>query len=85
LVAREFLAAGIPVLAARAGGLPEAVVHGVNGLLFDSGDASDLAGLMRRCMEEAGLVERLGQGVSPVLDAARDAARWENIYQAGSA
>jgi len=85
LVAREFLAAGIPVLAARTGGLPEAVANGVNGMLFDPGDASELAGLMRRCMDEAGFVERLAQGVMPILDAAGDAASWENIYQAGSA
>ncbi len=36
-------AAGVPIVASRAGGIPEAVVHGLNGLLVPPADASALA------------------------------------------
>lgn len=39
----EAMAAGVPVVAASVGGNPEAVDHGVNGLLFERGDHSALA------------------------------------------
>ena len=39
----EYMAAGLPVIATRVGGIPEAVVHGVTGYLVDSGDVDDFA------------------------------------------
>lgn len=42
----EAMACGRPVLAARAGALPELVTPGVNGYLFQAGDVADAA----RCM-----------------------------------
>jgi len=39
----EAMAAGVPPVAAAVGGNPEAVDHGVNGLLFDAGDSGQLA------------------------------------------
>jgi len=41
--ALEAMAAGVPVLAVRAGGLPEIVEHGRNGFLAESRDPEDLA------------------------------------------
>jgi len=43
LVALEARAHGRPVIASRIGGLPELVEEGVDGLLFEAGDADDLA------------------------------------------
>jgi glycosyltransferase involved in cell wall biosynthesis len=43
LVAVEAFACGTPVIASRHGGLGELVEDGVTGLLFDPGDADDLA------------------------------------------
>ncbi len=42
----EANAAGVPVIAARTGGVPSIVTHGNNGLLFEPGNADELAGQM---------------------------------------
>jgi glycosyltransferase involved in cell wall biosynthesis len=63
LVAVEAMAAGVPVIASRVGGLPEVVTDGVTGLLVEPGDAASLAdaidGLLRNPDERA-LLGRAG-------------------------
>ena len=60
--AREALAAGVPVIASRIGGIPETVRHGTNGLLFEPGDPADLARQIRRLIEEPDLLDHLRAG-----------------------
>ena len=48
IVTREALLAGLPVVAARRGALPEAIQDGENGLLFEPENANDL----RRCLAQ---------------------------------
>lgn len=43
LSALEALASGVPVIGARAGGLPEVVTHGETGYLFEVGDVEGMA------------------------------------------
>jgi glycosyltransferase involved in cell wall biosynthesis len=64
LAASECLAARVPVLAPRLGGLGEAITDGVDGLLFDALDVDDLARCLDRLAGDAGLLERLQSGVS---------------------
>ncbi|HEV7751514.1 MAG TPA: glycosyltransferase [Baekduia sp.] len=64
LVAGECLAARVPVLAPRMGGLAEAIRDGVDGLAFDGGDAAGLARAIERLASEAGLLESLQAGIA---------------------
>lgn len=64
LVTREALAAGVPVIASDCGGPTEAVRPERNGLVFATGDASDLAACLRRFVLEPGLAETLRAGAA---------------------
>lgn len=57
----EAQAAGLPVVATRHGGIPEAVADGETGLLVPERDAAALAGALRRVIDEAGMRLRLGR------------------------
>lgn len=56
----EGMAAGLPVVAARAGGPAEVVRDGVDGLLYPPGDVGGLAGALRRLASDDQLRDRLG-------------------------
>lgn len=43
MVVLEAMTAGVPVVATRVAGIPEAIRHGRDGVLADPGDAEDLA------------------------------------------
>jgi len=49
----EGMAAGVPVIAARAGGPAEILRHDVTGVLYESGDLGGLASAMRRMLDPA--------------------------------
>jgi glycosyltransferase involved in cell wall biosynthesis len=55
-------AAGVPIIASRAGGIPEAVRDGVNGLLVPPGDVAGLADAMATLLDDGALRYRLGAG-----------------------
>lgn len=62
-------AAQVPIIACRAGGMPEAVRDGLNGLLIDVGDVAALGEAMNRLLDDAALRERMGAaGRQRVLD-----------------
>jgi glycosyltransferase involved in cell wall biosynthesis len=52
MVAAEGLAAGCPVVAARAGALPEIVQDGKCGLLYEPGNSDELAACMMEYLED---------------------------------
>ncbi|HLS32262.1 MAG TPA: glycosyltransferase, partial [Brevibacterium sp.] len=62
LVALESMASGVPVVAARAGGLPFAVRDGVGGLLHEPGSVEDLTAKVSRVLEDSELRGRLSEG-----------------------
>jgi glycosyltransferase involved in cell wall biosynthesis len=57
----ESMAAGVPVVATRVGGVPELVREEVDGLLVPAGEAEALAGAMLRLLREPELAERMGR------------------------
>ena len=70
LTVEEAFQARLPVLASDHGGLRERVREGIDGLLFRPGDPADLARVMRRLLDEPGLLERLGREprLAPTLE-----------------
>jgi len=61
LVALEALAAGVPVVASRVGGIPEYVTDGECGLLVPPESPRELAKALRRVLYDEGLQTKLGQ------------------------
>ncbi|MAG54779.1 MAG: hypothetical protein CMJ83_00655 [Planctomycetes bacterium] len=59
LTIHEAFMAGIPVIASNFGGMAEFVLHEENGLLFEVGDAEDLAVQIRRLHDDRSLLEKL--------------------------
>lgn len=55
-------AAGVPIVAARAGGIPEAVREGVNGLLVPPSDPAALGRAMLQVLLDPALAARLREG-----------------------
>ncbi|MDB6074372.1 MAG: hypothetical protein JWO89_2012 [Verrucomicrobiaceae bacterium] len=58
----EAMASGVPVLATKHGGIPEAVTDGVSGLLVAENDAPALAAAAMRVIEDKDLRCRIGLG-----------------------
>ena len=67
-VALEALARGRPVIGSRAGGIPDAVVDGGNGLLVPSGDPEALAEAVVRLCSDRALAEQLAARARPSIE-----------------
>jgi len=84
LVIHEAFMAGVPVVAARTGGIPELIEHGVSGLLYEPRSADELAARLSILLEDRALLRRLATSLPPVRSIAEDANGWERIYHACS-
>lgn len=60
-IMQEGLACGMAVIGSANGGTAETIIHGENGLLFQPGDAADLARQIRRLLEEPSLLRKLAE------------------------
>lgn len=72
-VGEESMAHGIPVVGARIGGIPEMVTDGVDGLLFEPGQAADLAAKAARLWHDDALASRFGSAARQ-----KALARWSS-------
>ena len=61
LVFLEAGACGTAVVGARAGGIPDAIVHGETGLLVPPDDARELAGALHQLLTDPALRNRMGR------------------------
>jgi len=80
----EYLAAGVPLLAARVGVVPEVLVDGEHAALVPAGDADALATTLAGLLEDSGRRRRLGEAghrlVVERFSGARVAAALEAHY-----
>lgn len=81
LVIQEAFLAKTPVIASRIGGIPELVQDGVNGLLFNPGDAEDLQRKMEYVINNPDIINKFKENTPPVKDIASHAKEIEEIYQ----
>jgi glycosyltransferase involved in cell wall biosynthesis len=83
--ALEAMAAGRPVVARRVGALPEAVLHGISGLLVDDEEPESVAAALRDLLKDPARARALGEaGRRRALEhftPERHAARVEAIYR----
>lgn len=61
MVILEAFAAGKPVIGSRIGGIPELIDHESDGLLFEAGNAGELAAAMRLLAENPDLASEMGR------------------------
>jgi len=61
-------AAGVPVIACRAGGMPEAVHDGVNGILVPPGEVEPLRAALALLLDDAALRQRYAQAGRRLAD-----------------
>lgn len=88
LVALEAAASGVPVIAAASGGLREAVVDGVTGIVLDSRDPAVWAEAVTRVLSDRPFADRLGAAArtrAEALDWERSAAGLVTVYRAALA
>jgi glycosyltransferase involved in cell wall biosynthesis len=57
----EAMACGLPVVAARSGGVPEIVRHGMDGFLVTPGEEKEFAAALKRILSDDGLRRQCGQ------------------------
>jgi glycosyltransferase involved in cell wall biosynthesis len=84
LVVCEAMAAGIPVVASRVGGLPDLVIDGCTGLLVRPGEAEDLARAMVSLLLDPTTADQLGaraRDVAATRSHAHLVDRMETIYR----
>lgn len=82
-VAAEGQRAGVPVVVANAGGLPEIVADHHDGLVFAAGDAADLAACLQQLIADPQLRSRLSSAarISALrFDPGKHAARMAEVF-----
>ncbi|MFQ5760306.1 MAG: glycosyltransferase family 4 protein, partial [Acidiferrobacterales bacterium] len=72
----EAMASGLPVVASRVGGIPEAVAEGKTGLLVEPADTPGLAGAVVRLVMDQDLRETMGKAAR---QRAIEVFSWERI------
>ena len=84
----EAMACGRPVVAAKAGGMPEIVQDGVNGVLVEPEDPSGLADALNSLLGNPGFCRRLGvtarEDAHRRFPAATMGAAYERVFQVNS-
>ena len=80
LVIHEAFMAGVPVVAARIGGIAGLIADGVSGLLFDAGSSSALAQALRSLIDSPATLQALASRLPAVKSIDVDARDWDTRY-----
>ncbi len=67
-VAMEAMASGVPAVGARAGGIPDVIEDGVDGLMFTPGDLGDLTDKLAMVLHDADLRGRMGAAARAAME-----------------
>lgn len=67
-VVLEGMAAGCPVVAPRAGGIPSLFTHGESGFLYQPGNRDEAVRLTRTLLDDPGLRSRIGTGARRAIE-----------------
>ncbi|KKD00193.1 glycosyltransferase family 4 protein [Photobacterium halotolerans] len=79
----EGMKAGLPVVATRAGGIPDIIDHGINGELIPVGSSKQLAEAIARISQDSNLQKQYisaGQEKMNLFDISHTAKQYEAIY-----
>jgi glycosyltransferase involved in cell wall biosynthesis len=80
----EAMAMGKPIIATTAGGIPEVIEHGMNGLLVPPRDTDSLATAIKMLLDDTQLAEKIGKRarifVENNLSIQATAKKWESLY-----
>lgn len=69
LVINEVMCAGLPIVASKEiGAVPDLVVHGKNGLLFDAGNVTELTGHLSKLVESSLMREHMGRESRRIIE-----------------
>ena len=83
-VVLEAMAAGCPVIAPHAGGIPNLVDHGVNGFLYQPRDVSDAVNHIRAVLDDPGMRTEIGRAAHHAVSEGnweRSVAKVRQVYE----
>ena len=75
------MACGLPVIGARAGGIPELISHGRDGLIFTANDRAELATLLTELAAQPSGLAELRANVRPPKSMHAHVPEIEAVYQ----
>lgn len=79
-VVQEAFLSKTPVIGSRIGGMPELVLDGINGLLFNPGDAQDLQNKMEYVLDNPDVIRRFKENIPEVKSIENNSRETEEIY-----
>jgi glycosyltransferase involved in cell wall biosynthesis len=80
LVIHEAFQAGLPIVAARTGGIPALLGDGRHGVLYEPSSPAALAEALREVLRNPAQAEALVEKRGSVRTMAEDAAGWDDLY-----
>ena len=81
MAALEAMASEVPVIATRAGGLPEVVENGVHGYLLPVGDVDSMSARAIEILSDSQLQQRMGRAGREAAEGKFNVSRVVPIYR----